>query len=181
MSVINVILSEASQKESILDKVWDLFATVYPPRVRPQLSDMKPWKSEGVFQCFDSDPETVFREHVMNPDVDLWLVLEEKDYTPLAMGTVCYNEEQKYDCHYHLSCVATDPSHRRRGYAKELIETIVGYYSEGIRLEVNRVNPAIRLYEQCGFQKTAEAYHFQNLDFEEEYSDPTDIIMTYRV
>jgi ribosomal-protein-alanine N-acetyltransferase len=56
----------------------------------------------------------------------------------------------------HVLNVATHPSHRRRGVARRLIETALGFARERavrhLLLEVRRSNePAIRLYRAFGF------------------------------
>ncbi len=56
----------------------------------------------------------------------------------------------------HITNIAVHPEHRGRGYAKELIDTIIQRAKErncdSITLEVRKSNvPAIRLYESKGF------------------------------
>ena len=62
----------------------------------------------------------------------------------------------RYDQVFHLMNIAVDPSFRRRGIAKRLLETMVGRAGTdaSYTLEVRTSNaPAIALYERFGFRR----------------------------
>ena len=70
-------------------------------------------------------------------------------------GLVGYLVCSRYDQVFHLMNIAIDPSVRRRGIAKRLLETMVGRAGTdaSYTLEVRTSNaPAIALYERFGFR-----------------------------
>jgi ribosomal-protein-alanine N-acetyltransferase len=95
--------------------------------------------------------ETIWREELESP-FGLYLVLEEEGELVAQIGVRYLADE------LHVTTLAVRPEHRRRGYARALLEAALGAFPEArrVHLEVRPSNvPARSLYEALGFVTTA--------------------------
>ena len=83
---------------------------------------------------------------------DIFLVIEQKEIIGYIVACLC-----DLGLRAELLRIAVHPDHRRKGIAKELIETMRQLLSkenvESVELEVNSANrSAVKLYEKIGFK-----------------------------
>ena len=101
-----------------------------------QLSFPTPW----TYHCFKITLKDVF------------LVIEQKEIMGYIVACLC-----DLGLRAEILRIAVHPDHRRKGIAKELIETMLQLLSkenvESVELEVNSANrSAVKLYEKIGFK-----------------------------
>jgi [ribosomal protein S18]-alanine N-acetyltransferase len=110
--------------------------------------------------------ETIWREELESP-FGLYLVLEEEGEILAQIGVRYLADE------LHVTTLAVRPEHRRRGYARALLEAALGAFPEArrVHLEVRPSNvPARSLYEALGFVTTGRRRRY--------YGDEDALLMT---
>jgi ribosomal-protein-alanine N-acetyltransferase len=113
--------------------------------------------------------ETIWREELESP-FGLYLVLEEEGELVAQIGVRYLADE------LHVTTLAVRPEHRRRGYARALLEAALGAFPEArrVHLEVRPSNvPARSLYEALGFVTTGRRRRY--------YGDEDALLMTRRL
>ena len=110
--------------------------------------------------------EAIWREELESPFA-LYLLIEEEGEILAQIGVRYLADE------LHVTTLAVRPEHRRRGYARALLEAALGAFPEASRvhLEVRPSNaPARALYEALGFVTTGRRSRY--------YGDEDALLMT---
>jgi [ribosomal protein S18]-alanine N-acetyltransferase len=110
--------------------------------------------------------EAIWREELESP-FGLYLVVEEEDEILAQIGVRYLADE------LHVTTLAVRPEHRRKGYARALLEAALAAFPEALRvhLEVRPSNvPARSLYEALGFVTTGRRRRY--------YGDEDALLMT---
>ncbi|WP_165821097.1 GNAT family N-acetyltransferase [Nocardioides gansuensis] len=104
----------------------------------------------------ESQPESLWRERLSTGDPRL-LALDD-DGRPVAMG--CLRVPPERSDQAYVWGMWTDPSHRGRGHARALLETLLAWARErdlDVTLQVTEGNATAReLYVSFGFEPTGE-------------------------
>ena len=110
--------------------------------------------------------EAIWREELESPFA-LYLVLEEEGEILAQIGVRYLADE------LHVTTLAVRPEHRRKGFARVLLEAALGAFPEvrRVHLEVRPSNvPARSLYESLGFVTTGRRRRY--------YGDEDALLMT---
>ena len=121
--------------------------------------DCRIWAGPAV--TFPLEKITLINEICFGPD-NSYICKNGSD--SLAFGQI-FKLNKGYS---HIARVITNPSYRRRGFGREICNTLVNYASmqggDGISLNVYRNNlPALRLYQSMGFNEQIEKSDVNNV------------------
>jgi ribosomal protein S18 acetylase RimI-like enzyme len=129
------IVRDKNHIAMIADELWDICIDAFPLKRRRSTS------------IFDSDPEMIFRDALM------------EKYNYVVIGVL----EQRICCFFlvekefdndllHLRFVSTRTIFHRRGYMKQLLQFFLKSTNLPVQLDVYRDNPAMSLYSSLGFR-----------------------------